>query len=92
MKALLLAIAMAAVLALGTTIDDHSMEQAQADDLQAAQRQAKAERTYQAAVQRLCGPNAAWMQLEGDAIQCTTKRGTPTTRLTLLTTTSEVTP
>lgn len=78
-------LAIAAILGLGTTLDDHSAEQASADDLQAAQDQAAAEQTYRTAVQRLCGPNAAWMELQDGAIQCTTKHGKPTTRVTLVT-------
>lgn len=77
-------LAIVGILGLGTTLDDHSAEQAQADDLQQAQQQAAAEHTYRTAVQRLCGPNAAWMELQGGAIQCTTKHGKPTTRVTLV--------
>ncbi len=83
-RTLLLAMATITLLAwLGPAIDDHSAEQAQADDLQAAQQQADAQRRYEAAVQNVCGPNAAWMALQDGAIQCTTKRGTPTRRVQL---------
>lgn len=80
--------ALAAVLALGTTIDDHSADQAMADNLEAAQQQARHEATYQAAVQRLCGPNAAWMELADGAIECTDKRGRLARRVVLVTTTT----
>lgn len=82
----LLTTAIIAILGVfGPQLDDHSAEQAAANDLQAAQDQAAAEQTYRNAVQRLCGPNAAWMELQDGAIQCTDKRGTPTTRVTLIT-------
>ena len=81
-------LAIAAILGWGTTIDDHSAEQDMADDLEAAERQASADATYQRQVQRLCGDNAGWMELHDGAIQCTTKRGTPTRRVTLITTTT----
>ena len=71
---------------LGPTLDDHSTEQAQADDLQAAQRQSDAQRRYDTAVRRLCGQNADYMELDHGAIQCSTKRGHPTRRVTLITT------
>lgn len=80
---LLLAALLATLGIVGPTLDDYSSEQAQADDLQDAIRQEDARRQYAAKLQRLCGPNAAWMQLEGDAIQCTNKRGTPTRRVLL---------
>lgn len=70
----------------GPALDDHSAEQAQADDIEAAHHQAAAQARYAAAVQALCGDNAAWMQLQDGAIQCATKRGTPTRRVTLITT------
>lgn len=75
--------ALAAVLALGTTIDDHSADYATAADLEAAQQQASAQARYDAAVQRLCGPNAAWMELADGAIQCTDKHGRRTQRVSL---------
>ena len=71
---------------LGPTLDDHSTEQAQADDLQSAQQQADAQHRYQATVQRLCGANAAYLELDDGVIQCKTKRGHPTRRVTLITT------
>lgn len=90
------AITVLAIIALlgwfGPALDDHSAEQAQADALQDAQHQAQAQARYDAAVQQLCGPNAAWMQLQDGAIQCTDKRGTPTRRVALsaITITAEV--
>lgn len=83
-RALLTAVAMVALLGwFGPSLDDHSADAAQAADLEAARHQALAQARYDAAVQRLCGPNAAWMELQDGAIQCTTKRGTPTQRVTL---------
>lgn len=76
----------------GPALDDHSAEQAQADDLQAAQRQSDAQRRYDTAVRRLCGQNADYMELDHGAIQCSTKRGHPTRRVALVTTTTQVQP
>lgn len=83
-RTLLTALAIIVALAwLGPSLDDHSADYAQAADIEAAQLQASAQARYDAAVQRLCGPNAAYMELQDGAIQCTTKRGTPTQRVTL---------
>jgi len=79
--------AIAAILGiLGPGLDDHSDDYAQLANIADAQQQAQAQRRYDAAVQQLCGPNAAWMELQDGAIQCTTKRGTPTRRVALITT------
>ena len=67
----------------GPALDDHSADAAQAADLEAAQHQASAQARYDAAVQHLCGSNAAFMELADGEIQCKTKRGTPTRRVTL---------
>ena len=89
-RALLTALAIIAILGwLGPALDDHSADAAQAADLEVAQHQASAQARYDAAVQRLCGPNAAWMELADGEIQCKTKRGTPTRRVAL---TAQVTP
>lgn len=88
-RAALLTLALIAILGIvGPALDDHSADIAQAADLDTARHQASAQARYDAAVQRLCGPNAAWMELQDGAIQCTTKRGTPTQRVTLVTTTN----
>lgn len=73
----------------GPALDDHSAEFDTAADIEAAQHQASAQARYDAAVQRLCGQNAAYMELADGEIQCKTKRGTPTRRVTL---TAQVTP
>lgn len=89
-RALLTAVAMIALLGwLGPALDDNSAEFDQAADIEAARHQASAQARYDAAVQRLCGPNAAWRELADGEIQCETKRGTPTRRVTL---TAQVTP
>jgi hypothetical protein len=82
----LTALAIAAILGiLGPGLDDHSGDYAQLADIEAAQQQASAQERYERAVQQLCGPNAGWMELQDDsAIQCTTKRGTPTRRVALV--------
>ena len=89
-RALLTTLAMVAMLGwFGPALDDHSAEFDAAASLDDARHQASAQARYDAAVQRLCGDNAAWMELQDGAIQCTTKRGTPTRRVTL---TAQVTP
>lgn len=89
-------LAIAAVLGiLGPALDDHSDDYAQLASIEDAQQQAQAQARYDAAVQQLCGPNAAWMELQDGVIQCTTKRGTPTRRVTLYpatTTTAKASP
>lgn len=88
-----LTLAIVAMLGIvGPGLDDHSDDYAQLASLQDAQQQAQAQARYDAAVQALCGPNAAWMELQDGAIQCTTKRGTPTRRVALTTTTARATP
>lgn len=83
-------LAIAAILgALGPGLDDYSAERDQAAALEDAQHQARAQARYDAAVQRLCGENAAWMELADGAIQCTDKRGRNARRVVL---TSQVTP
>jgi len=79
-------LAIAAVLGLGTTLDDHSADYAQLDSLEDAQQQVRHQAIYERAVQDMCGPNAGWMELQAGVIQCTTKRGTPTRRVALTTT------
>ena len=84
-RTLLLAMAMATVLALGTTLDDLSAATDQAADLEAAQAQAALRARYLGAVRSICGPDAGWMELQDGALQCTTPRGTPTRRVALTT-------
>lgn len=75
------------------SIPDHSDDYVQLANIEAAQQQASAQARYERAVQQLCGPNAAWMERQDGAIQCATKRGTPTRRVTLTTiTTPEASP
>jgi hypothetical protein len=89
-RTLLTALALIVVLAwLGPSLDDNGAEFDQAADIEAAQHDASAQARYDAAVQRLCGENAAYMELADGAIQCKTKRGMPTRRVTL---TAQVTP
>jgi len=89
-RTLLTALAIVALLAyVGPALDDHRAEFDTAADIEAAQHQASAQARYDAAVQRLCGENAAYMELAVGEIQCTDKRGTPTRRVTL---TAQVTP
>lgn len=93
LAALLLALAIGAAHYLdGAPLADHSADYAAAADLEAAQQQAAREQRYQSAVQRLCGPNAAWMELQdGSAIQCTDKHGRRTHRVSLAAATAATT-
>lgn len=67
----------------GQALDDHSADYDQASDLEDARLQAAHQAQYNARLQQLCGPNAAYMELQDGAIQCTNKRGTPTQRVQL---------
>jgi hypothetical protein len=68
---------------LGPALDDRSAEADQVAAIDDARQQAAQQARYNAAVQSMCGPNAAWMELADGEIQCTNKRGTPTTRVTI---------
>lgn len=85
-----LTLAIAAILGiLGPSLDDHSDDYVQLANIEDAQQQAQAQARYERAAQELCGPNAAWMELQDGAIQCTDKRGRNARRVVL---TSQVTP
>lgn len=74
-----LAIAIAALLCwFGPTLDDHSAENDQAVDLQAAIVASIAQERFDRAAQAVCGPQAAWAQLNDGSVQCSTKHGRPT--------------
>ena len=83
----LFALMLAAVLAgLGPQldgIDDHHAEFDQARDLQVALQQAAREKRFEQAAQQLCGPQAAWEQLHDGSVQCRTKYGKPTVKVTV---------
>lgn len=71
----------AAVLLLGwfgPTLDDNASEWGTSTAIEQRYRNEEATARYQRAVTELCGPQAAWVQLEGNAIQCYTKRGAKT--------------
>lgn len=76
MNHLLLALTVALALAwLGPALDDHSTEQAIADDLeQAAREEHRQERIAQAA-RKTCGENAGLIWLDDTNFRCATKRG-----------------
>lgn len=61
---------------------DHSTEVAQAQALIDAQRAAveaaATRQRFEHAAARMCGENAAWLELEGGAVQCRTKHGRKT--------------
>ena len=74
-----LAIAIAALLCwFGPSLDDHSAENDQAVDLQAAIVASIAQERFDRAAQAVCGPQAAWVQTADGSVQCSTKHGRPT--------------
>lgn len=78
-KTTLIAVAMVGALAwLGPSLDDHSDEWAQALTLQDAINEAIHQEKFALAAQALCGPQAAWQQLNDGSVQCRTKHGRPT--------------
>lgn len=83
-RTLLTALAMIVALAyLGPALEDHSGDFDVAADLEDARLQAARQALHESRLQRLCGPNAAWLELADGEIQCKTKRGTPTQRVQL---------
>lgn len=78
-----LAIALSALGPALDGIDDHHAEWAQADDLQAALIRATDEKRFAQAAQAMCGPQAAWEQLHDGSVQCRTKYGRPTVKVTV---------
>lgn len=70
------ALAIAAVLLLGTTIDDHSAERDQADALQDAIKDEAMQARVARAIADLCGENAVARPTNNPReYQCITKRG-----------------
>lgn len=67
----------------GQALDDHSADYDVAASLDDARQQAAYQAQYDARLQQLCGPNAAYMELQDGEIQRTDKRGRPTQRLQL---------
>lgn len=77
-KTTLIAVAMVAALCwLGPSLDDHSDEWDQAVYLQDAINEAIRQEKFAVAAQALCGPQAAWQQLNDGSVQCKTKHGKP---------------
>lgn len=62
-------------------IDDHSDERAQADNIEQAYRDAERLARFERAVTQLCGPQAAWKLIGDGVVQCMTKVGRPTIRV-----------
>lgn len=78
-KTTALAIAIAGLLCwFGPSLDDHSDEWDQAVYLQDAINEAIRQEKFAVAAQALCGPQAAWQQLNDGSVQCRTKTGRPT--------------
>lgn len=62
--------------------DDHSAEWSQAQDIEAAQKDAQAAARFDQAARLMCGSeNAAWADLGTGSIQCSTKRAHRTVRV-----------
>lgn len=75
------ALALAVLLLLcwfGPSLDDHSAEWDQAVTLQDAINAAIAQEKFAVAAQAVCGPQAAWQQLQDGSVMCRTKYGRPT--------------
>lgn len=62
---------------------DHSTELAQAADLEAAIRAEDAQERFERAAQEMCGENSAWRLQPDGAVQCFTKRGAKTRKVSL---------
>ena len=78
-KTTIIAVAFAGALCwLGPSLDDHSDEWDQAVYLQDAINAAIAQEKFALAAQALCGPQAAWQQLNDGSVLCKTKNGRPT--------------
>jgi len=78
-RTLFLAVAAALLIGwFGPTLDDHSDERAQAQNLEDAQKAAQSRRRFEQAAQHACGPQAAWAMVTHDTVQCHTKRGRKT--------------
>lgn len=75
------ALALAALVLLcwfGPSLDDHSAEWDQVVTLQDAINAAIAQEKFAVAAQAVCGPQAAWQQLQDGSVMCRTKHGRPT--------------
>lgn len=59
-------------------IPDHSTEWAEAVTLQDAINASIEQGKFDRAAQAVCGPQAAWAQLQDGSVQCRTKYGRPT--------------
>lgn len=78
MKTAMSVLAIALVLGwLGPAIDDNSLDQAMADELEQAQREAQAQERFDRAARQVCGENAGYRLVGDGSIRCTTKRGHP---------------
>lgn len=62
----------------GPSIDDHSMERAQADSLSDALKTEAARIKRTQTISAWCGANAGWIELGGGPARCTLKNGKPT--------------
>lgn len=65
---------------LGPMIDDHSAEQEQARE---AIKQQRAQQRFEKAAQEMCGMNAAWTDLGDGVIQCFSKKGRKTVKVSM---------
>lgn len=82
-RPIIMAAAMAWALGvLGPSLDDHSTEVQQAQDIEDAQRAAEARRRFEQGAQYLCGPQSSWREISNGVIECKARRGLPSTTLT----------
>jgi len=65
------------------SISDHSAEVDQARRMEDADRADEARRQFEDAVQYLCGPQSAWREVSNGVIQCMTRAGKPTTKVSV---------
>ena len=62
----------------GPSLDDHADEWGDAVTLQDAINESIRQEKFAVAAQAVCGPQAAWQQLQDGSVQCRTKYGKPT--------------
>lgn len=88
-RSILLATAMVGALAIlgpyldGVSIDDHGAEVQQARDLEDAQRAAQARARFEKVARYMCGPQSPWREVSNGVIQCMTRAGKPTTKVSV---------
>lgn len=64
-------------------IDDHGAEVEQARNLEDAQRAAQARARFEKVARYMCGPQSPWREVSNGVIQCMTRAGKPTTKVSV---------